>query len=91
MAVGGGFHLTCSATDGAVLILPDGACCEDLRDKKVFYDQAMEHGISWYEYANITHRCMAENGSLYLVTGTDKTTSWVSLHSLALQEGEKCL
>jgi hypothetical protein len=76
VAVGGGFHLTCSATEGAVLILPDGACREDLSDKKVFYDQAMEHGISWYEYANITRRRMAENGSLYLVTGTDKTTSW---------------
>jgi len=57
-------------------MLPDGACREDIREKRKFYDQALKHGVSWYEYANVTCSRMAENGSLYLVTGTDKTTSW---------------
>jgi hypothetical protein len=57
-------------------MLPDGAHRSDAPEKRVFWNQAMKHGVSWYEYANVTRGRMAENGSLYLVTGTDKTTSW---------------
>jgi hypothetical protein len=56
--------------------LPDGGCREDLRDKGCFLKQATKHGLSWYEYANVTRQRLAKNGSLYLVTGCDKTDSW---------------
>jgi hypothetical protein len=42
----------------------------------MFGEQARKHGLSWYEYANVTRRRVAENGSLYLVTGCDKSVSW---------------
>jgi hypothetical protein len=56
--------------------MPEGGSQENLRDKGTFMDQALKHGLAWYEYANVTRRRLAENGSLYLVTGCDKTTSW---------------
>ena len=70
-------------------MLPDGACREDIREQRLFYNQAMKHAASWYEYANVTCSRMAENGSLYLVTGTDKTTSWgITAFSSASRESE---
>jgi len=47
-----------------------------LRDKGCFLKQATKHGLRWYEYANVTRQRLAKNGSLYLVTGSDKTDSW---------------
>jgi hypothetical protein len=37
-------------------MLPDGAFRQELSDKRMFYDQAINHGVGWYEYANITLR-----------------------------------
>ena len=76
IGAGANFYYTCTTAEGALLLLPDGASKEDLRDTGTFLDQALKHGITWYEYANIIRRRRAENGSLYLVTGCDKATSW---------------
>jgi hypothetical protein len=76
VGAGGGLHFTCSTTEGAVLCLPDGGCREDLRDTGSFLEQALKHGLRWYEYTNTTRKRLAHNGSLYLITGCDMATSW---------------
>jgi len=73
---GGGFQFTSTTAEGAILCLPDGGCREDLRDRGSFLEQALKHGLQWYEYTNITRKRLAPNGSLYLITGCDKAASW---------------
>lgn len=48
----------------------------DLRDLKSFHDYGRKNAVYWYEYVNGTLGRMVENGSLYLVTGCDKASSW---------------
>ena len=76
VGAGAGFNFTFSTSEGAILLLPEGGLQENLRDRGTFMDQALKHGLAWYEYANVTRRRLAENGSLYLVTGCDKTALW---------------
>jgi len=69
-------RFTWSASDGAILHLPGGAsrlnCFSDL-----FRYHAITHAYSWYKFANINLHRRVPNGSLYLITGTDKTSSWM--------------
>ena len=71
-----GSQFTWSTSEGAILHLPHGAsrltCLSDL-----FRSHAMTHACSWYKFANNTHHRRIPNGSLYLITGTDKTRSWM--------------
>lgn len=76
VGVEGCFHFTCSTSEGAVLLLPQGGSQENLLDWGIFLRQAVQHGLRWYKYTNLTCNRLAENGSLYLVTGCDKTSSW---------------
>ncbi|KAF8546730.1 hypothetical protein OG21DRAFT_1379715, partial [Imleria badia] len=62
--------------NGAILILPHGATCHDLRSKERFHTIAMECALKWYE---ITRNHYGENMStclLYLITGFYKVCSW---------------
>ena len=86
----GGFSFTFSTSEGAILLMPEGGSQENLCDKGTFMDQALKHGLAWYEYANVTCRQLPENGSLYLVTRCDKTTSWGSPHSQIVQVATRC-
>jgi hypothetical protein len=43
---------------------------------KKFRDYAIKHAQRWYAFVNGDLERMVENGDLYLVTGTDKSTSW---------------
>jgi hypothetical protein len=71
-----GSQFTWNTSDGAILHLPNGAsrltCLSNL-----LRSYAMTHALSWYTFAvNNLHRSIP-NGSLYLITGTDKTSSWM--------------
>ncbi|KAJ7339211.1 hypothetical protein DFH08DRAFT_650453, partial [Mycena albidolilacea] len=50
----------------------EGASRTDLRGKKKFRDYALR----WYAFVNSDLGRMVNNGDLYLVTGTDKSSSW---------------
>lgn len=64
------------ASEGAILTLPDGAFREDCRGIARFREYAAQHATSWYKYVNGPRGRDAENGSIYLVTGCDKSRSW---------------
>ncbi|KAJ7818929.1 hypothetical protein B0H13DRAFT_1921978 [Mycena leptocephala] len=55
---------------------PRGASRADLRPKNIFRDYALQHAQRWYAFVNGDLHRMVGNGDLYLVTGTDKSSSW---------------
>ncbi|KDQ31444.1 hypothetical protein PLEOSDRAFT_1036968, partial [Pleurotus ostreatus PC15] len=69
-----GFSYVWSSTEGAILHLPKGAS-RITATKSIFREQAMRHAKNWYKFA---FECSdVANGSLYLITGCDKTSSWM--------------
>src|SRR5882762_8018505 len=66
-----------AATEGAILLLPDGAYRTDLRGRKVNFRQyAIQNALRWYQFANQHLDREIPNGSLILVTGCDMASSW---------------
>ncbi|KAF9475528.1 hypothetical protein BDN70DRAFT_248559 [Pholiota conissans] len=69
-----------SAREGAVLVLPTGASREELADPSKLYPYIKEHATSWYQFYNQNSDHIASayipNGTLYLVIGVDRATSW---------------
>ncbi|KAJ7840334.1 hypothetical protein B0H13DRAFT_2100981 [Mycena leptocephala] len=59
-----------------LLILPDGASSWDARSRGIFHECAMKHGREWYAWINRERKREVKNGSMYLVTGVTKSTSW---------------
>ncbi|KIK62852.1 hypothetical protein GYMLUDRAFT_223412 [Collybiopsis luxurians FD-317 M1] len=84
-AIGAGIELKFAKSHGAVLMLPNGASRVDYRDLSGLRKHAADHAESWYQYINGPSLGLeAENGSLYLITGYDKTCTWEAaafLHS----------
>jgi hypothetical protein len=78
VCVGSGFHFESSSTEGAVLVLPEGALRADLTAmaKVKFRDEADNHAFSWRNFAKGGSTNQSGPTSLYLITGVDKTTSW---------------
>ncbi|KAG6861393.1 hypothetical protein C0995_000522 [Termitomyces sp. Mi166 len=74
--VGSSFQFTWASSQGAILHLPSGAyrltCPAEL-----FRDVAVRGAKNWYQFANETLRRGVPNGGLYLITGCDKTASWM--------------
>ncbi|PFH47984.1 hypothetical protein AMATHDRAFT_150842 [Amanita thiersii Skay4041] len=66
----------CTSSKGAILELPDGAVLTDTQSKACFRNYAARHAEDWYRYMNVCRGRDAPNGSLYLVTGCIKSTSW---------------
>jgi len=92
IGLGVGFQLTSSSKEGAVLLLPDGASRHDARRRQAFREYALRHAKSWYEFVNGTRGMEVANGSLYLVTGCDKASSWgVASFSNKSREGQVSL
>ncbi|KAJ7813211.1 hypothetical protein B0H14DRAFT_2377116, partial [Mycena olivaceomarginata] len=54
----------------------DGASRTDVRRKKKFKDYVLTHAPCWYAFVNDELERMVDNGDLYLVTGTDKSSLW---------------
>ncbi|KAJ7363012.1 hypothetical protein DFH08DRAFT_646410, partial [Mycena albidolilacea] len=69
-------EISTSSKETAVLLLPDGASRTDLRRKKKFRDYALKNAQRWYAFVSGDLERMVNNGDLYLVTGTDKSSSW---------------
>ena len=65
-----------SSSEGALLILPEGAERHDLRNHHRFLEVATQHGADWYRFAEEKVGQIIGNDSLYLITGLHKTTSW---------------
>jgi hypothetical protein len=78
VCVGSGFNFESSSTEGAVLVLPEGALRADLTAmaKVKFRDEADNHAFSWRNFAKGGSTNQSGPTSLYLITGVDKTTSW---------------
>lgn len=66
-----------ATTEGAVLLLPDGASRKDLLNRKdSFQEYAMHNALRWYQFANQHLGRQIPNGSLILVTGCDMAFKW---------------
>ena len=96
------FKFECSGSAGAVLTLPEGGSRAELRKRGIFYQYAARNATAWYQFANGPDLCrQIGNGSLYLITGCDKSPAWgvasysqpfgvpeLSLKFMATVEGE---
>ncbi|KAJ6568694.1 hypothetical protein B0H19DRAFT_909469, partial [Mycena capillaripes] len=72
---GGNFIFDCHVPQGAVLALPHGSHLQKLDNVEVLRKYAATHAESWFKYIN-GPRGRGISGSLYLVTGCEKTVSW---------------
>ncbi|KAF4604616.1 hypothetical protein EYR40_003390 [Pleurotus pulmonarius] len=74
VGAGAALEYVWTSTEGAILHLPKGAS-RITATKSVFREQVMRHAKNWYKFA---FECSdVSNGSLYLITGCDKTSSWM--------------
>ncbi|KAJ7261156.1 hypothetical protein C8J57DRAFT_1337226 [Mycena rebaudengoi] len=80
-------EVAASSQEISMLLLPLGASRRNLRSLKEFEDYALNNAHHWYSFVNGKLRRKVENGSLYLVTGVDKTTSW-SVAALENRSGD---
>ena len=65
-----------SASEGAILTMPDGANHEDLGNVTKFQDYVTAHAANWYKFVNGPRGREAQNGDVHVVVGCDKATSW---------------
>lgn len=70
------YAFNCRAPSGAICVLPDGSSSEKLVNLEALRRYACQNARSWYRYINGPRGRGAENGSIYLVTGCEKTESW---------------
>ncbi|TFK33850.1 hypothetical protein BDQ12DRAFT_565183, partial [Crucibulum laeve] len=71
-----GLMFRCTASEGAILTLPEGARRETLRNDGSFERYASSHAKSWYQYAKGPCGRKVENQGLYLITSCIKSSSW---------------
>ncbi|SJL08973.1 uncharacterized protein ARMOST_12349 [Armillaria ostoyae] len=71
------FKSMSSSTRGVVLVLPDGADRYDSENPGLLGEYAAANAHSWYQHLNGQGREIY-NGTLYLVTGCDKSRSWAT-------------
>ena len=86
-----GLTFESSASEGAILTMPEGADSEDLRNRLRFQTYIGTHAKDWYKFANGPCGREARNGDLRLVVGHDKSTSWgmASFSNSSLSQGTK--
>ena len=65
-----------SASEGAILTMPDGAFHEDLGNVTKFQDYVAVHAANWYKFVNGPRGRQAQNGDVHVVVGCDKATCW---------------
>jgi hypothetical protein len=75
-AFASGLAFDCSGSEGAILILPDGAYHRDLVHSAFarFRDYGLRNAEAWYRYITKTYGNIV-NGDLHLVTGFDRAPS----------------
>ena len=65
-----------SASEGAILTMPEGAVAYDLENIPAFRNYIAANVEKWYKFVNGIRGREAKNGDVRLVIGCDKTTSW---------------
>jgi hypothetical protein len=65
-----------SASEGAILTMPEGAVAYDLENIPAFRHYVAANVEKWYKFVNGVRGREAKNGDVRLVIGCDKTTSW---------------
>ncbi|KAJ7601117.1 hypothetical protein C8J56DRAFT_26549 [Mycena floridula] len=78
---------------GVSLAVPKGATSTDLTFTEDLPMYLSRHAIRYYHFANVKLSCDVSNGSLYLITGFDKASTWqISLggnfEATVLRKGE---
>ncbi|KAF8804953.1 hypothetical protein BYT27DRAFT_7105774, partial [Phlegmacium glaucopus] len=71
-----GLKFESSASEGAILAMPDGAISEDVRNEAIFRKYTSIHAEDWYRYINNIRGRDAKNGDVRLVIGYHKTSHW---------------
>ena len=71
-----GLTFESSASEGAILTMPDGAFQEELGNLSKFRDYVAVHAANWYKFINGPRGREAQNGDVRVVVGCDKSTSW---------------
>ena len=72
------FSVSSSAREGGILVLPDGASREDFVHTSSLLEYIERNAVDWYSHVPHISRGSLDsvsNGSLYLITGCDKTHS----------------
>ncbi|KAK7024378.1 hypothetical protein VNI00_016319 [Paramarasmius palmivorus] len=88
--VGASIEISFDKESGAALMLPTGAKRENMLDLKAFREYAQANAASWYYFVNNTLGRDAENGSIYLVTGVDKSDAWENAIFDSSQSSQSC-
>lgn len=70
------YEFTLTSKEGALLILPEGAERYYLRNQRPFLEEAIQHAIDWYDFAEQRLGRIISHDSLYLITGFYKARSW---------------
>ncbi|KAJ7483539.1 hypothetical protein FB451DRAFT_107916 [Mycena latifolia] len=71
--VGSSITFELQSKEFAMLVLPEGASREKLLPVETFREHVRRHSHRWYKFAGAR---LPSNGSLFVVTGCDKTASW---------------
>ena len=71
-----GLTFESSASEGAILTMPDGAFQEELGNLSKFRDYVAVHAANWYKFVNGPRGREAQNGDVRVVVGCDKATCW---------------
>ncbi|KAF8432711.1 hypothetical protein L210DRAFT_864669, partial [Boletus edulis BED1] len=69
------YEFDLSSNGVAFLVLPEGADRYDLRNRRLFFEEATRHGVDWYRFAEERLGRMISHDSLYLITGFYKALS----------------
>ena len=64
------------ASEGAILIMPDGATAEDLLNHKLVKEHIAKNVQSWCTYIREKRGREVDNGDIRLVIGFDKVACW---------------
>lgn len=63
-------------SEGAILMLPDGSTRVDLENKKIFRQYANRNAYRWFTYVEDTRGRELQDLSLYIITGSDRASSF---------------
>ncbi|KAH0832851.1 hypothetical protein J3R83DRAFT_11778 [Lanmaoa asiatica] len=70
------YNLYLPSSEGALLVLPQGAEQYDLPILRIFQHEALQHAADWYDFAERRLNRIIDHDALYLITGFYKARSW---------------
>lgn len=71
-------ELKVHAREGGAFILPNGGTREDLISTARIREYVQKHVLDWYIFVIEQLSTIYPNGTLYVITGTDKAVEWAS-------------